>query len=145
MKRLIKKNKYYDTKEVFWETIEVFINPSSTEIIDIKRTDGDIRGLWYYDGTVYAWPSGFYHRVMKDKFMKLDFQQPHFYTDGKEWIKFHLDGCAIDSKQLQNAILLNKGILSNLVNIDSAIIASVSKSMNLKDFLETQEFEEAWI
>lgn len=138
IKRLVKKNEFYDAKEMFGDTVEVFKNPTSSELFDIKKIDGNIRGLWYFDGVVYAWSSSNLHHNMEDEFKDLDYNQPHFFTSGRNWIKFHLAGLKIDSKQLKDAILLNKSILENMIDMDSATIVICENEMLIKDFLENK-------
>jgi hypothetical protein len=136
MKRLIKKSEFYNATKLSNNTVEIFKNPSSSEILEIKKMDGDIRGLWYYDGTVYAWESKYLHDDLINIFKDLDFNQPHFFTEGADWIRFHLDEKGVNYKFLKSALLKNKSILNNIVNINSAILDFYEdETVKLEDFL----------
>ena len=120
-KRLI-KSEIYDAFDYSDDYIEIFKNPTSREVDDTFKYDGDVRGLLYKDGTVYIWPSNLLHEDIKDINKKLDYNQYHFYTASKNMIKFHRDGALIDYEELKSAIEKSIGIFGNIVNLDSSKI-----------------------
>ncbi|MFW6015135.1 MAG: hypothetical protein ACOCRK_01705 [bacterium] len=66
-KRLIKKSNYYDTFKYNGNAIEVFINPTSNEIRDVKNSNDfkSIRGVIYEDGTLIIWSGEVIHDEVK--------------------------------------------------------------------------------
>ena len=98
--------------------IEVFKNPTHQEIEETLKVDGDIRGLLYKDGTIYIWPSTFSHFFVKSSGLNLDYGQYHFFTEGKQWVRFHINGLKIQYDEIKNAIENAKSILSNFIDFD---------------------------
>jgi hypothetical protein len=121
MKRLIKKSEIYDAIKNRDEYYEVFKNPTSSEINDIHKIDSDVRGLLYKDGTMYVWEGDLYHSYVSTKMKKLDFDQYHFFTEGPNWIRFHVNSNEIDFNEIKNAIKSSSGILSNIVNPNASV------------------------
>ena len=122
MKRLIQSiihDGFYDDNK---EYIEVYKNPTQDEIERTLKIVGNIRGLLYKDGTIYIWPSSFEHPFIKNKGIKMDFSQYHFFTDGKNSIRFHMNNNFIKDIELLKAIDLSQNILSDIINLDSCII-----------------------
>lgn len=90
MKRLIKKAKYYTTGETNELLLEVFIDPTSKEIKDVKVTSelGSVRGV-IVDGNTYIWRGDILHNdinkyLPRDK--QIDINQFRFaYEDDYGW------------------------------------------------------------
>lgn len=67
MKRLIRKSEWYDTIKFKGGTFEIFKNPTSNEIMEIKQLNSynSIRGI-IINGTVYAWNGMLLHINMNN-------------------------------------------------------------------------------
>lgn len=67
MKRLIRKSEWYDTIKFKGSTFEIFKNPTSNEIMEIKQLNSynSIRGI-IINGTVYAWNGMLLHINMNN-------------------------------------------------------------------------------
>jgi hypothetical protein len=126
LKRLIKKSEFYDGYQIprYDDIIEVFKNPTSSEIQEIKKADGNnsVRGLLYKDGTVYAWQSDYYHDQVKRIAEGLDFMQYHFFTDGDNWMRIHTNGQdSIKYEELKAAFNTALPIFQNMISSNAKI------------------------
>lgn len=74
----------YDGLIVNNKYVEVFINPTSYEIKQVKKSDeyNSLRGLIYNDGTIFIWPSAVLHfEINKYLKQKIDTTQLNFSID----------------------------------------------------------------
>jgi len=124
LKRLIQSEIFYGFNYTPDNWVEIFKNPSSSEINNTIRNDSqkNIRGLLYKDGTIFIWPSDVPHETMQYVNKELDFNQYHFYTEGKNWIRFHMEGQHIYYEELKNSINLSENIFKNIIDLDNCNI-----------------------
>jgi hypothetical protein len=82
MKRLCK---YFDSEIIDNKAVDIFKNPSSTDIINAKEASGygSVRGIIDNDGTEYCWNGEVLHGDVKNK---INFESFHFsYCNSYGW------------------------------------------------------------
>ncbi|MFW6015138.1 MAG: hypothetical protein ACOCRK_01720 [bacterium] len=134
MKRLIRKSEFYTGFKKNDNYYEVFINPTSDEINEIKNTGG-IRGVIYEDGTLVIWSAQILHmfinKYSKD-YIEVDNGSLRFSYDENKW---RFDGYFyFTAEQLKNKVSKNKSILSKLGDINKPIELGLCVDHELIDF-----------